>query len=86
MFQGLLQLLDAAVGALQRLVLQQHGLHQSIDRIRGDAQTLGDRGSGVRVPRGVFQLGKSVEKVVNQLAFLRCHGSSPSRMERAAKM
>ena len=28
-----LQFLDAAVGALQRLVLHQHGLHQRVDRI-----------------------------------------------------
>ena len=38
------------------------------------AQALHDRGHGFGIARGVLQLGKPVEKIVNQLAFLRCHG------------
>ena len=37
------QFLDAHVGALQRFVLHQRGLHQRIDRIGRVAQALHDR-------------------------------------------
>ena len=37
------QFLDALVGALQRFVLHQRGLHQRIDRIGRVAQALHDR-------------------------------------------
>ena len=33
---------------------------------------------GVRIARRALQAGEPVEKIVNQLAFLRCHGFSPS--------
>ena len=68
------QLLDALVRALQRLVLHQRGLHQRIHRIWCAAQALHDRRHRLRIALGAFQFGEPVEKIVNQLAFLRCHG------------
>ena len=69
-----LEFLDPVMGALQRLVLHQCGLHQRVDRIRRAAQALHDRGHGLAVARGILQLGEPVEEIVDQLAFLRCHG------------
>lgn len=69
-----LQFLDAIVGTLQRLVLHQRRLHQRVDRVRRVAQSLHDRGHGFVVAWGILQLGEPVEEVVDQLAFLRCHG------------
>ena len=74
-----LQFLDAVMGALQRFVLQQHGLHQRVDGIGRLAQALRDRGGGVRIARRALHLREPVEKIVNQLAFLRCHVVSPWR-------
>jgi hypothetical protein len=73
-----LQLLDAVMGLLQRLVLHQHGLNQRINRVWRDPQALRDRGDCIRIARPAFQLGQPIEKVINQLAFLRCHQNSPS--------
>ena len=69
-----LQFLDACIGPLQRFILKQRGLHQRVNRIRRFAQAFIDGGNGVRVTRRALQLRESVEKIVNQLAFLRCHG------------
>jgi hypothetical protein len=69
-----LQFLDPAVGALQRLVLDQDGLHQRVEGVGGLAQALPDRSPGVRIARRALHLREAVEKIVNQLAFLRCHG------------
>jgi hypothetical protein len=73
-----LQLLDAVMGLLQRLVLHQHGLNQRINRVWRDPQALGDCSRRVRIARRAFHLGQPVKKVINQLAFLRCHQASPS--------
>ena len=71
------QFLDARVSTLQRFVLHQCGLHQRIDGIGRVAQALHDRRHRLRIALGAFQLGEPVEKIVNQLAFLRCHGPLP---------
>ena len=81
-----LQFLDAAVGALQRFVLHQHGLHQRVDRVGRLAQALRNRGDGVGIARRALQSGEPVEKIVDHLAFLRCHGFSPSLRKRRRQM
>src|SRR5216683_574066 len=73
-----LQFLDAAVGALQRFVLEQDRLYQRVNGIGRFAQTLGNGCNGVRIARGALHPEEPVEKIINQLAFLRCHGFSPS--------
>src|SRR6185312_2940318 len=73
----LFQLLDAGSGALQRLVLHQNRLYQGIDRIGRLVQTILNGGSRISIAWRALHLGKPVEKIVNQLAFLRCHGVSP---------
>jgi len=72
-----LQLLDACMSALQRFVLQQHGLHQRIDGIGCLALTLRDGVSRIGIAWRTLYAGKPVKKLVNQLAFLGCHGSPP---------
>ena len=64
---------DDERGAVAHQFLQR-GLHQRVDRIRRVAQALHDRGHGLAVARGILQLGEPVEEIVDQLAFLRCHG------------
>ncbi len=71
------QFLDAVVGALQRLVLHESGLHQRIDGVGRGAQALHDRGHRLGIAGRGLQFGEPVEKIVNQLAFLRCHGLLP---------
>ena len=56
-----LQFLDAAVGALQRLVLDQDGLHQCVDRVGRPAQVLRDGTGRLRIARRALQLGEPVE-------------------------
>jgi hypothetical protein len=59
------QCLDVVVGAFQRFVLHQSGLHQRVDGVGRIAQALHDRGHGLGIARGVLQLGEPVEKIVN---------------------
>jgi hypothetical protein len=75
------QLFDAGVGALQCLVLHQNRLDQRIERVGGLAQTVLNGAGRIRVARCAFHPCKPVEKIVNQLAFLRCHGLSPGALE-----
>ena len=67
------QFLDALVGALQRLVLHQCGLHQRIDRVGRTRQALRDRVLSLRVARRVLELGKALEQFVDQLTLLGIH-------------
>jgi len=73
-----LQFLDPVVGALQRFVLEQDGLYQRVNgiwaRCAGLARSQQWRPDRAPCPPP----GEPVEKIVNQLAFLRCHGFSPS--------
>ena len=46
---GLLKLFDPGVGALERLVLDQHRLHQRIDRVGRAAEALANQPLGVGV-------------------------------------
>ncbi len=71
--QRRLEFLDVGIGALQRLVLEQHGLHQGVDGVRRFAQAISDGIGRVRIARGALELGEPVEKFINQLAFLRVH-------------
>ena len=70
------ELLDAGIGALERLVLHQRGLHQRIDGVGRLAQAVPDRALGVRIALGILQRGKAVEQLGDELAFLL--GSWPS--------
>jgi hypothetical protein len=81
-----LELLDVGIGAFQRLVLQQHGLHQCIDGVGRLAQAVIDGGQGIGIARCSLELPEPVEELVNELAFLRRHDLSPSRGNRASKM
>ena len=75
--RSLFQLLDALGGAAQRLVLQEHGLHQRIDRVRCTREAIGNRALGVGIARRAFEPRQFVEQLVDQLAFLRSHFRSP---------
>jgi hypothetical protein len=81
-----LQFLNAAVGALQGLVLHQHGLHQRVDGVGRRAQTLRDRRGGAEIAWRTLHLREPVEKIVNQLAFLRCHGVLSVTVKSAGQM
>ncbi len=81
-----LQFLDSAVGALERLVLDQNGLHQRVNGIGRLAQALRHRGDSVGIARRVLQPGEPAEKIIDHLAFLRCHGFSPSLRKRRRQM
>jgi len=74
------------VGALQRFVLQQRSLHQRVDGAGRLAQAIGDRGGRIGIPRCIFQFRKPVEKLVDELAFLRRHDQSPSLKPSARQM
>ena len=74
---GSFQFLDAVMGALERFVLDQHRLHQGVDRVGRAKQALRNGGGGIGIARRGVDLAEPVEKVVNHLAFLRCHGRLP---------
>ena len=63
------QLLDAGIGALERLVLHQRGLHQRIDGVGRLAQPVADRALGLRIALGILQRGEAVEQLGDELAF-----------------
>jgi hypothetical protein len=67
------QFLDAIMGALQRFVLNQCRLHQRIDGVRRTPQALRNSRGGVGIARRGLYLRKPIEKLINQLTFLRCH-------------
>ena len=48
---------DASFGALEHLVLHQHGLHQRIGRVGGALEAVIDHLLGCRIARGVLQRG-----------------------------
>jgi hypothetical protein len=68
---------DAGVGALERFVLHQHGLHQRIGSVGGLPQAVPDQAFGVRIALGVFQRGQAVEQLDDEIAFLWGHWPSP---------
>ncbi len=80
------QLADARIGALERLVLHQRGLHQRIHRVRRALDTVVDRLYGVVIARRVFQRSQTIEQFVDQFAFLRRHGIPPCRLRTPAIM
>src|SRR5215510_11419968 len=67
------ELADARVGALERFVLHQHGLHQRIGRIGGLAQAVPDQPFGIGIALGVLERGKPVEQLDDEIAFLWGH-------------
>jgi hypothetical protein len=73
-----LQLLDAGVGALERLILDQRRLHKRIDCVRRPSQSISNEALGVRVAGTTFQLGQTIEQFVHKFLLLWGHGGSPS--------
>jgi hypothetical protein len=72
-----LQLLDACIGALERLVHDQRRLHQRVDCMRRPSHAIGDDALGVRVARVILQSGQTIEQFIHQLSLLRCHAALP---------
>jgi len=68
---------DAGIGALERLVLHQHGLHQWVDGVRRTVKAVRDRAFSVGIARRLLELREPVKKVLNQLAFLWGHCALP---------
>ena len=52
-----LQFLNARIGALERFVLEQCGLHQSVGGVRRLPCAVRDQALGIGVPRHGFELG-----------------------------
>jgi hypothetical protein len=68
------QFLDAGIGALERLILQQRRLHQRVGRgraLRAPLRSAARRG----IARSLA--GQTIEQVSDKLAFLGRHGMSP---------
>ena len=63
------------IGALERLVLHQCGLHQRIDGVGGLPQAVPDQTLRLGVARGILQGGEAVEQVGDEFAFLWGHWS-----------
>jgi hypothetical protein len=74
---GMLKFLDAGVGALERLVLDQDRLHQRINRVRRVAEPFADHALGVGIAALALQRRKAVQQVGDHLSFLRSHCCSP---------
>jgi hypothetical protein len=72
-----LQLLDAGIGALERLVHHERRLHQRIDCMRRPSQTIHDQALGIRVAGRIFQFGQTIEQFFHQFLLLRCHAALP---------
>src|SRR4029077_16714560 len=72
-----LQFLDAGIGALERLILQQRRLHQRVQRVRRALRALCDQPLGRGIARQALKLAQTIEQVSDKLAFLGRHGMSP---------
>src|SRR5688572_25308397 len=69
----LLVVLDVRVRGFERLVLEQHSLHQRIGGVRRPSKSLADHRLGVGIARRILKRDKAIEQLRHQLAFLRCH-------------
>src|SRR5215469_1935336 len=72
-----LQFLDTCIGALERLVLQQHRLYQRVNGMRSAPQTVGDQALRLRIALCGFELDQTIEQFIDELGFLRGHSVSP---------
>ena len=70
---GVLQLLDAGVGALERLLLEEDRLHQRVDGVWCAREPFADRTLGVGIALPALERPEAVEQVGNHLSFLRSH-------------
>ena len=68
-----LQFLDTCIGALERLVLQQHRLHQRVNGMWRAPQTVSDQALRSRIALCGFELGQTIEQFIDELRFLRGH-------------
>ena len=69
----MLQLLDAGVGALERLLLEKHRLHQRIDGVRCTREPFAHRTLGIGIALLALERREAVEQVGDHLSFLRSH-------------
>jgi hypothetical protein len=72
-----LQLLNARVGALERLIHDQCRLHQRVDCMRRPSQAIRDHALGSWVAGAIFQFAQTIEQFVYQFLLLRCHAALP---------
>ena len=68
-----LQLFDAGVGALERLVHDQGCLHQRVHRVRRASHAVGDDAVRIGVARVILQIGQAIEQFFHQFLLLWCH-------------
>jgi hypothetical protein len=66
--------LQAGIRSLERLILHQDRLHQSVSGVRSLSHSILDQAFGIRVTLGIFERGEAVEQLDDELAFLWCHG------------
>ena len=76
----LLQLLDAGIGLLQRVLLHQHRLHQHVGRIAQAGHLLVDQRLGLAVLLGQSEAAHAIEQAGDELAFFGGHVGLPSRL------
>ena len=69
----LFELAGIGVVLFERLVLDQHGLHQRVGPIGGFLKTLIDGLDRLGVAFGVFEFGELLEQFDNEFAFFRGH-------------
>ena len=72
-----LQFFDTRVGALERLVLDESGLHQRIGGLRRASQAVRDHALGSRIAGAILQFGQAIEQFFHQFLLLRCHAALP---------
>jgi hypothetical protein len=73
-----LQLLDARIGALECLILNQRRLHKRVGCVRRSSQSIGNKALGIRVAGIIFHFCQTIEQLIHKLLFLRGHGGSPA--------
>jgi len=69
----MLQLLDAGVGALERLLLEEHRLHQRINRARCTREAFAHRTLCIGIALIALERREALEQVGDHLSFLRSH-------------
>jgi hypothetical protein len=67
------ELADADIGALERLVLDQRGLHQCIGRVGGSAEAILNQALGLSVAGVIFKRCQAIKQVGDLIAFLWGH-------------
>jgi hypothetical protein len=87
---GVLQLFDARIGALERLLLEKDRLHQRVDRVWCTREPVADRALGIGIALPALERPEAVEQVGDHLSFLRSHvpllwPDSPARSDMGSR-